>query len=43
MRAFLQSMLAFFTLGICSMACKNDTPTPTATPTDVVLNVPQMH
>lgn len=46
MRAFLRSMLAFFTLGIGLMACKTDPPTPTPTPataTDVVLNVPQMH
>jgi hypothetical protein len=43
MRAFLQSMLAFFTLGMGTVACnKAEVQTPPAAPTDVTLVVPGM-
>jgi hypothetical protein len=44
MRAFLRSLLAFFTLGMGTAACtKSDVPPPPAAPTDVTLLVPAMH
>jgi hypothetical protein len=43
MRTLFQSILAFLTLGMCSMGCsKTETPAPPAGPTDVVLTVPGM-
>lgn len=44
MRTLLRSILAFLTLGMCSMGCnKSDTPATPAVQTDVVLSVPGMH
>ena len=41
MRSLLRSILAFVTLGLCSVGCgKSDRPP--AAPTDVTLNVPGM-
>ena len=44
MRTFMQSVLAFFTLGMGAVACsKSEVPAPPAAPTDVTLHVPGMH
>ena len=44
MRTFLQTILAFFTLGMGTAACtKSDAPAPPAVATDVTLVVPGMH
>ncbi len=44
MRTFLQSLLAFFTLGMGTVACtKSDAPPSPAASTDVTLVVPGMH
>jgi hypothetical protein len=43
MRTFLRSILAFLTLGMCTMGCnKSDAPASPAAKTDVVLYVPGM-
>jgi len=43
MRALLNSILAFFTLGLGTVACtKSDAPPPPAAPADVTLHVPGM-
>ncbi len=44
MRTFLQTILAFFTLGMGTVACtKSDAPPPSTASTDVALVVPGMH
>jgi hypothetical protein len=44
MRSLIQSVLAFFTLGMGAVACsKSDVPAPPPAPTDVTLHVPGMH
>ena len=43
MRTLIQSILAFVTLGMCSLGCsKTEAPAPSAAPADVVLTVPGM-
>ncbi len=44
MRSLLKSVLAFFTLGLGTVACtKTDAPAPPAAPCDVTLVVPGMY
>lgn len=43
MRKFLQSVLAFFTLGLCATGCTKSEAPPTGPPMDVTLKVPAMH
>jgi hypothetical protein len=44
MRSLLKSILAFFTLGIGTVACtKTDAPPPPAAACDVTLHVPGMY
>ena len=43
MRTFLQSLLAFFTLGLGAAACNKSEAPPAGPPTDVTLKVPAMH